>query len=312
MGAPDLELAIKKMQHDPEWTNHVLEQADVKGASAKNEHVANRNFSKLFLARWIVLYAFLEAAKKQNNGQLPETIQRDWLILQMSPTHIGPSHIHPAHIHASTPPNPWKTVDPFTNTMWQLTKASSGVLTSLTLQYSSYVHVIIASAPIYIVIDEAQTAGAEYMGAFLGGEEGNVPRPVLRPLVRYLDDEKLGDIHAIVSGTGFSLPLFKKPFASSVGKGSKDTWEVVHSTGDFSNPERLLHYVHRYLPSTFLETKSGEHLSDRIVRWLRGRCVATRVLESQLNHSLQAPVYSPLSGRNIDGQLEQLFTSFST
>lgn len=149
------------------------------------------------------------------------------------------------------------------------------------------------------------------MGAFLGGE-GDVPNPVLHPLVRFLDDEKLGNICAIVSGTGFSLSLFQKLFASCVGKGNKDIWEVVHAISDFSNQEHLLLYVHRYLPSTFLQMKSGGHLNDHIVRWLQGRCVATRVLESQLNHSLQAPVYSPLSGRSIDGKLEGLFISFST
>ena len=185
------------------------------------------------------------------------------------------------------------------------------MLSSLTLEYSSHVHKSIASGPVYIVINEAQTAGGEYMGAFLGGE-GDVPHPVLRPLVWFLDDEKLGNIRAIVSGTGFSLPLFQKLFASCVGKGNKDTWEVVHATSDFSNQKHPLLYAHRYLPSTFLQTKSGGHLNDRIVRWLRGSRVATRALESQLDHSLQAPVYSLLSGRSIDGKLEGLFTSFST
>lgn len=112
MGAPDLELAIDNMHYDSKCVNHVLGQADIKGANAMNKRIANRNFCKLFLARWIVLYAFLEAAKKQNKGDLPKTIRRHWLFFQ-----IGPSHIGPAHIHASTDPNPWNTVDPFTHYM---------------------------------------------------------------------------------------------------------------------------------------------------------------------------------------------------
>ena len=96
MGAPDLELAIDNMQYDSKWVNHVLGQADIKGANAMNKRIANRNFCKLFLARWIVLYAFLEAAKKPNKGDLPKTIRRDWLFFQIGPSQIGPVTSTPA------------------------------------------------------------------------------------------------------------------------------------------------------------------------------------------------------------------------
>ena len=261
-------------------------------AKATNEAIAKCTLSKLLLARWIIFYAFLEAAKKRNKGTLPPDIKHNWLLFQIGPSHIDTS---PASL------NPWAAHDPFVLAMSELAGASPTSLQALTTTYMSNVESIIGPTNPYYVVDEAQSAGEEYMGAFLSdsGEE----RPVLRPIIRYLDKE-LRSVRAIVSGTGFSLPLFENVFASIVAKGNTIDWEVLHSTGDFFDQAVQLSYVRRYLPPPFLQSASGSHLATRIRMWLRGRCVAMRVLESQLNHSLQAPVYSPLPGRSIDGLLE--------
>src|SRR5260221_14785489 len=49
----------------------------------------------------------------------------------------------------------------------------------------------------------------------------------------------------IVSGTGFSLDLFKMVLASSVGK-TCTTWAVHYETGDFSERETQLAYLSQF------------------------------------------------------------------
>ena len=134
-----------------------------------------------------------------------------------------------------------------------------------------------------MVIDEAQAAGEEYMGAF-SSSDGQTKRPVLRPLAKYFRTYHQ-TIPLIVSGTGFSLSVFRDVMGSNVGKATIPPL-VVHSTGDFFDQDDQLSYVCRYLPPTFLASDSGKHLETRIRRWLRGRCVATKVLESHLNRPL--------------------------
>ena len=123
------------------------------------------------------------------------------------------------------------------------------------------------------------------MGAF-SSSDGKTPRPVLRPLVKYF--KMLSGISLIVSGTGFSHTLFTEFMGSNVSQVSKATTPpfVDHFTGNFFEEEAQISYVSRYLPHTYLDSESGKHLKTRIRRWLRGRCVATKVLESQLNRTL--------------------------
>ena len=275
------------MKDTPGWYGRIFKDNQaIQDAKETNVAIANRNLSKLFLARWIIFYAFLEAAKKLNNGELPQSIKHDWLLFQIAPSHIDTS---------PTPLSLWGLLDPFVWAMSALVGAGPTLLRTLTTEYILLVQGIIGLTTPYIVIDEAQYAGEEYMGAFSSGN--GEERPVLRPIVQYLRQEFEG-IPVIVSGTGFSLPL-----SSNVAKANKIDWEVLHSTGDFFDETVQLSYVRRYLPP-LLQSASGRHLEARIRMWLRGRCVAMRVLKSQLNHSIQAPVYSPLSGRSIERPLE--------
>jgi hypothetical protein len=124
------------------------------------------------------------------------------------------------------------------------------------------------------VLDEAQVAGNQYMGAFADAD-GEIRQPVLRPIIRYLTSPSNDGIKVIVSGTGFSLNLFKTTRTSGVAKGSSQ-WRVVHNTGDFSDRDVQSKYVFRYLPRSFLISTSGAHLQTRIYDWLRGRYVVNR------------------------------------
>ena len=268
-----METAISNMKRTPGWRHTIFENnKEIKGAKDMNETIAARTLSKLFCARWIIFYAFLEAAlecTKKPNGKRepPLNIRRDWLLFQIEPARIDTD----PNIHAS----PWRSIDPFEYVMLHLVCADPATLADLILHYSNCVRSITKSAPIYFVIDEAQAAGEECMGAF-SSREGQ-ERPVLRPIVQYLSS-KLGGDRAILSGTGFSLPLFKEVSTSSVSKTPDVTWKVEHFTGDFSDQHIQLSYVLRYLPPTFLASRSGDHLKTRVWKWLRGRYVATKVL----------------------------------
>ena len=270
---PDLHNAIKAMQDSPGWVNNIFEMEDpakVKSACVYNEKIAMRTLSKVFLARWIVLQTFIDVVKKDNRGKLPSSIRHDWLLFQLHTTDVptikGPTMLH----------------DPFTHIFWQLSGASPHTLSTLLIDYSSQVLKDIEAKPLFCVIDEAQVAGEVYMGAFSSGD-GKTPCPVLRPLVGYF--KSLPSIRLIVSGTGFSLSLFTDVMGSNVSKATTPPF-VDHFTGNFFEEEAQLSYVARYLPHTYLDSESGKHLKTRIRRWLRGRCVATKVLESQLNRPL--------------------------
>jgi hypothetical protein len=84
-------------------------------------------------------------------------------------------------------------------------------------------------------------------------------------------------VRIIVSGTGFSLKLFKTVLTSGVGKDSR-AWDVVHTTGDFANENTQLAYISRYFPPSFLLSQSGHVLKARMYEWLRGRYVVAVVL----------------------------------
>ena len=263
------------MKRTPGWRYNIFENnKEIKGAKDMNETIAAHTLDKLFLARWIIFYAFLEAAierakKPDGKREPPLNIRRDWLLFQIDPARIDTD--------PNTNASPWGSINPFEYVMLHLVGADPATLADLILHYSCCVRRIIEFAPIYFVIDEAQAAGEECMGAF-SGREGQ-ERPVLRPLVQYLSS-KLGRDRAILAGTGFSLPLFQEVPTSSVAKIPWVTWKVEHFTGDFSNQHIQLSYVLRYLPPTFLASRSGDHLKTRVWKWLRGRYVATKVLAS--------------------------------
>jgi len=260
-------------KYSPGWVNNIFEikgAAKFKSARAHNEMIATRTLSKVFLACWIVLKTFIDVVKQDNQGTLPSSILHDWLLFQLHPADIPDTEERPT------------LFDPFTRIVVKLSGASQATLTDLVAHYSDQVLAIIKVKSFFCVIDEAQVAGEEYKGAF-SSSDGKTERPVLRPLVGYFKKHQVTRL--IVSGTGFSLSLFTEVMNSNISKATKPPF-VDHFTGNFFEQEAQLSYVARYLPHTYLDSESGKHLKTRIRRWLRGRCVATKVLESQLNRPL--------------------------
>lgn len=285
----DLEIAINLMQDSPEWVHNIFETNSSQGdrsANNQNEVIASHIISRLFLARWIVLSTFIDVVMEDNQGTLPPNIRHDWLLLQLDNT-LTTSMI---------------SSDIFTGVMLQLSGASPKTLALLIEEYSAIITSNTGCHSIHYIIDEAQAAGEACMGAF-SSADGKTKHPVLRPIIQYFE-MNLPKARVIVSGTGFSLELFKDVVGSAVAKPSNFLWSVVSATGNFFEQEVQLSYVTHYLPPTYLVSDSGRHLKTRIRRWLRGRCVARKVLPSQLIRSLQTQVYSLLSGRGIRRSLE--------
>jgi len=254
---PDLELAIRSMKDSPKWVYNIFERRDPTRANDQNESIATHILSKVFLARWIVLKTFIRVVMEYNQGTLPSNIQHDWLLFQLRPTDSR---------------NTFMINDPFTHIILQLSGASQGRLATLTAQYSSEVAGLIKFKSFFCVIDEAQVAGEAYMGAF-SSSDGENKRPVLRPLAGFF--QKYQSIKLILSGTGFSLSLFRERMGANVSKATIPLL-VDYFSGGFFDRNDQLSYVARYLPRTYLDSASGKHLETRIRRWLRGRCVATK------------------------------------
>ena len=268
IGARDLEAVIETMKHTSGWTDNIFTNLDSKGVprahpkhQARNAAIAANKISKAILARWVVFRAFIEIARELvREGKFEGKIQRDWVLFQILPL------------------VPIDGEDPFTafrkNT---LDSVATGVLHGL-LGWFSPNSVLGPSFgfdsnrdSFFYVIDEAQVAGKLYTGAF--GE--TEPRSVLRPILQQMMRAGFADVKILVSGTGFSLETFKTVMALGTGKYAQ--FDVVHTTGDFSDQGTQSNYISRYLPPSFLASESGTCLRTRVYDWLRGRYVATKV-----------------------------------
>jgi hypothetical protein len=207
-----------------------------------------------------VFDTFVKVAKSIKGGVLDDSYRRDWLIFQ----------ILPLVRH--------NDMDSFSALIRScLSGVSIGVLKGLQDLYNP--STVLGSAfhfttnPFLYVLDEAQVAGQQYMGAFADSEV-KVSRPVLRPLIKCFSSSHPYSVKIIVSRTGFSLDLFETVVSSGVSK--QPRWESVHTTGDFSKPDIQLNYISRYLPPLFLQSQSGTHLKTRVYDWLRGRYVVNK------------------------------------
>ena len=262
IGAQDLEGMINRMASSPGWVNNIFTDPrpeKVLFTNGNNERIASNRISKVLLARWTVFQLFIDVAKELNGGVLYDDIRTRWLLFQILPNvRIDDKDPFLALIHTC------------------LLGVTSEVLDTLRSPLTPQKILGPAFDPplnyFFYVLDEAQVAGKQYMGAF-SDADGKLPRPVLRPLVQNLASwDQYAVIRTIVSGTGFSFELFKQVVTSGVGKGNT-AWDSVHSTGEFSDQDAQLAYISRYVPPPFLTSMSGEILKTRMYEWLRGRYV---------------------------------------
>jgi len=224
----------------------------VPSPKSRNRAIASEELSKVILARWVVFEAFIQVAKALEGGVLRDNLQRDWLLFQVLPSN---------------------ETDAFSALIEQVLRhVQYKVLDSLCSQFSP---LSMLGPSFFYVIDEAQVAGELYMGAF-ADQAGTAKRPVLHPIIQQMMESAHTGTVVIISGTGFSLEYYKTAMTSGVGKGSS-SFDVVYTTGDFSEPATQSFYISRYLPLSFLASDSGSHLKTRVYNWLRGRYVAIKV-----------------------------------
>jgi hypothetical protein len=57
------------------------------------------------------------------------------------------------------------------------------------------------------------------------------------------------------------------------GIGKPELVQCAHDTGWFDSRDMLYRYLQLYLPKDLLGSNTGINLTDRMIRWLRGRCV---------------------------------------
>lgn len=243
------------------WIENIFEDPDpseVQARNAINEKIAIKRVMKVLLACWVVFRMFIEVAREENAGNLPENIKYDWLLFQILPLALVDDK------------------DPFVALMnAALVGVSTDILQDLLLNITPTS--VLGSAhdsendSFFYVLDEAQVAGELYMGAFSDGG-ATTPRPVLRPIIRAWASTPIETVRFIVSGTGFLLSLFKTVLTSGVGKPSS-AWHVVHTTGDFTDHFTQKSYISRYLPERFLSSPTGSNLVLRMHEWLCGRSV---------------------------------------
>jgi hypothetical protein len=259
IGSPDLASMTHRMQSSTGWTHNIFDgrsAAETEVADKVNDVIASNRVLKVMLARWKIFRTFVEVARTENNGNLPEKTKHDWLLFQILPL-VDVDGLDPfvALINSCL-------VGVNTNVLLDILSKltpKSVLGTSFRSPWEAF----------FYVLDEAQVAGDMYMGAFCDGD-GLKKRPVLRPLIRTWASGDPRGVRFIVSGTGFSLSLFKTVLTSGVGKPAHE-WKVVHETGDFIERRRQELYVTQYLPVSFLSSPSGTALLARMHEWLRGR-----------------------------------------
>ena len=248
------------MSRSTGWVPDIFRDCDpagVQGPDSVNRAIAFRQISKVLLARWVVFKTFIDVANQlEREGVNLDNIQQDWLLFQILLL-VGINDMNPFLALISL----------------ALSCVHPEVLDALRASLNP--SIVLGPAfkgPFFYVIDEAQVAGRQYMGAFADQECTN-KRPVLRPIIQcMMEQARPNFIKVIISGTGFSLGLFEELMASGVGKDSSESeFDVVHGTGDFSEPDTQLNYISRYLPPSFLASESGTHLKARVYGWLRGR-----------------------------------------
>ncbi|KAM6492769.1 hypothetical protein JOM56_012493 [Amanita muscaria] len=298
IGAQDLELAIEMMSESPQWIRDAFKNSSsdaIQKANNVNETIAFQFVYKVLLTRWTLFRAFVDVAKELNAGNLPDNIKRDWLLFQILPVVlIGDLHPFLAFMNYCLV---GMSVTELRNS---LAHFSPGDILGPAFDSQS--------DHFFYMLDEAQVAGTRYMGAF-ADTNGADPRPVLRPIIRAWKMVPFQSVRFVVSGTGFSLSLFKTVLTSGVGK-YKGSWSVVRQTGDFINRDPQKTYITRYLPPSFLSSPSGTVLVSRMYEWLRGRHRFTATFIEQLLAGAWTSK-GPSSPQKLLNAYVRVFTNFT-
>jgi hypothetical protein len=264
IGARDLEYMIDGLESTPGWIQNIFEDSSPGSVSYNNQsntRIAFDRITMVLLARWAIFGTFVQVAKNLNDGCLPESIKYDWLLFQV--LDFGSFKINDK-IHT----NPFLTLIQMcltgvgSNTLrWLMEDCHPGNI--LGEDFDS------THEKFLYVLDEAQVARNQY-GSSFSDADGQIKQPILGPIIQCLTYMQAPFTQVVVSGTSSSPDLFKRVLTSSVGKLGTGV-KVEHRTGDFTNRSVQQAYISRYIPPSFLLSRSGAALLILIYEWLRGR-----------------------------------------
>ena len=155
IGAQDLEGIIMLMSRSRNWTPNVFQHSSTMSTALQcNECIAENRISNALLACWVIFNTFIQEARSiKEGGVLNNDVRHDWLLFQALPfIRYKGMDLFSALIHAC------------------LSCVSDTVLQSLRLKYNPWD--VLGSAfdltvsPFIYVLDKAQVAREQYMGAF--------------------------------------------------------------------------------------------------------------------------------------------------
>src|SRR6266550_2426874 len=266
LGSIDLQNAIQSTIPEDDQFCRDLSPAM---SPVSNEEIAGRVFKRVFLARVLIFYLFVEAMKANggSDNSLTEGEFRDyrrkWLLLQLQPFLF------------------FERSDLFDDLTHKLSAYSDEELRKLTRHAIHDIRNTLKSCitstsssgciPLYCIIDEAQFAAKEHTDAFRSKDMER--RPILRPLILTFSALTLGlDVFMVLAGTGLSQSDVDATMASAIMKPS--TYRRCYDTGAFEGWEGrngMSSWVRRFVPEWIFRKRKGKKLKERMEYWLNGR-----------------------------------------
>ncbi|KAG6827144.1 hypothetical protein H0H92_013038 [Tricholoma furcatifolium] len=222
---------------------------------ARNREILYRRF---LLAHLLVFRDFIKTASTLCGG-IDDNHRKRWLVAQLSPFCLDHS------------------CDSFLAILqafkWETLAVIKARLTQTLGEIRPLLPECIKTNGLFIVIDEANAAHTEFWHAHTddGGEY-----PALRELIiAWREQMSSLDVPLTFIVAGTDIPT--RYFPSSDMKWS--SWRWTSNTGLFDLPEKQKEYVHSFLPSSLLDTPSGDALLKRVLNWCgtRHRFTATTV-----------------------------------
>ncbi|KAJ7665402.1 hypothetical protein DFH06DRAFT_1470668 [Mycena polygramma] len=247
LGAGDIQKALKDMFKSALGFEKkpTAPAADIPQIMKQNSEYFFDIFSTLLLARLLIFQVFLEVASASG---LTEEHKKRWLMMQLSPELLNPR------------PDGVFGYSAFDVLPQILAREDTDYVRENIADALRKIRKLLGDAsPLFIVLDEAQTAVTKFAEAFASTK----PRPsLLTELMRVWGSHTTEDDTFIFAGTDIPKSLFE---------GVEDSGYVWCSgTGAFE-PEAQERYVSSFLPPTFSASPSGILLISRISRWLAGR-----------------------------------------
>jgi len=248
VGIRDLADALDRIGEDAQWVSDLRSVSPRKRALQNdlNKRIARRHLHIVLAARIIVFKLFLQLAIKVD-GELLDKHKRIWLLFQSGQVNLKRTH-------------------PFLHIMHDcLEDASPEALHKLINRFNHIRDKYFPGSKFIIGLDEAQQAARLYHDCFISSTNSKTYRSIVREIAHVF--RKL-EIDLVVLGTGLSLEELREAIASGV---SKDDLFIFYDLGMFDTWEKLQPFLERYVPASFLQSPSGDHLQKRIREYLLGR-----------------------------------------